>query len=275
MDKNPSVEIYDVHREEIQAIFRSRLLTQILFALGAENRSLSDLREITGSSSQALIPRIRHLEAAGYVEHVAGDYALTPIGLVLEPAIERVVRLIGVITEHREFWTGHDIESIPPDFLEDLGDLYAARVVRSVDEDLLQVYRNFVRMLDGAAWLNAVTSVTNPAFAEVIARMAMQGKPVDLVVSHELAEKLAAEPFAGMLGRLSEVPTFSVSVSALPVRFGLSVTDTFVSLGLYGKAAGVYDAGTDLFGTGRSAVEWGERLFRYYRQDAEKLRFAP
>ncbi len=59
MEKIPSLDIYDEFREEIQAIFRSRLLTQMLVALGSGSRSLSDLRDITGSSSQALIPKIR------------------------------------------------------------------------------------------------------------------------------------------------------------------------------------------------------------------------
>ncbi|MCK9278083.1 MAG: hypothetical protein M0P22_08360, partial [Methanoculleus sp.] len=57
------LEIYNECRDDIQAIFRSRLLTQILIALGSGSKPLSALRDVTGSSSQALIPKIRQLEA--------------------------------------------------------------------------------------------------------------------------------------------------------------------------------------------------------------------
>ena len=61
MDECPVIEIYNNNQEEIQGIFRSRLITQILLALGEGVKPLSKLREITGSSSQAIIQKIRML----------------------------------------------------------------------------------------------------------------------------------------------------------------------------------------------------------------------
>jgi predicted transcriptional regulator len=271
MDITTSIEIYNAHRDEIQAIFRSRLLTQILFALGAKSRSLSDLREITGSSSQALIPRIRHLEAAGYVEQVAGDYALTPIGRILEPEIERVVRLIGVTNEHREFWTSHDLESIPPAFLKDLGDLYHATIARDLDENILHVYQEFVRLLNEARYIHGVTSITSPAHAEAIGQVVLQGKPVELVVSADLAEKLRRDPYRKMMDRPEDISNFRVYAATVPVRLGMTVTDSYLSLGLYKRGTDVYDVSFDLASSDSDAVSWGERLFCYYREHSIEL----
>lgn len=55
------LEIYKEARTDIQAIYRSRLMTEIILSLNEGIKNLSQLREITGSTSQALIPKIRKL----------------------------------------------------------------------------------------------------------------------------------------------------------------------------------------------------------------------
>lgn len=136
-----TLEIYDEFHDDLQTVFRSRLLTQVLLALGSGARSLSVLRDVTGSSSQALIPKLRQLEGLQYVEQVRGDYTLTPIGRLIEPEIERLVAVMGVLGRHREFWADHDIESIPRRFLDELPDLYNAMVIRDVEEDIYRCMR--------------------------------------------------------------------------------------------------------------------------------------
>ncbi len=68
---------------DIQALFRSRLQIQILLALVDGNKTLAQLREITGSSSQALIPRIRKLESGNFIAISDYEYHLTPVGRLL------------------------------------------------------------------------------------------------------------------------------------------------------------------------------------------------
>jgi predicted transcriptional regulator len=45
------LEIYKEARTDIQAIYRSRLMTEILLSLNEGMKNLSQLREITGSTS--------------------------------------------------------------------------------------------------------------------------------------------------------------------------------------------------------------------------------
>ena len=44
------LEIYNEFHDDIQAIFRSRLLTQVMIGLGSGSKPLSTLREITGQA---------------------------------------------------------------------------------------------------------------------------------------------------------------------------------------------------------------------------------
>jgi predicted transcriptional regulator len=269
------LEIYDEFHEEIQAIFRSRLLTQILIALGSGSRSLSTLRDVTGSSSQALIPKIRQLEALQYVEQVRGDYTLTPIGRLVEPEIERLVTLMGVLGRHREFWVDHELDSIPDRFLGELPDLYNAVVVRDVEEDVYAVHATFADIIRKASRIHGVSSIMSPVHVDVIAPVVMDGRPVELVVSPELAGKLIEEPYRSILASLREYTRSGIYVSPSPFRLGMTVTDTCLSLGLYRRDTGIYDTASDLVSIDPAAVAWGERVFEYYRADAEPLRIPP
>jgi predicted transcriptional regulator len=73
---------------------------------------------------------------------------------------------------------------------------------------------------------------------------------------------------------LVELPHFSVWVTGEKLRVGLTVTDKYLSLGLFKKDTNLYDSSSDLFSSDLRAVEWGENLFRYYKERSTKLDLA-
>jgi predicted transcriptional regulator len=265
------LEIYNEFRDDVQAIFRSRLLTQVLVALGDGSKPLSTLRDITGSSSQALIPKIRQLEALHYVESVRGDYALTPVGKIVEPEIERLVMVMGVLQRHRDFWIEHDIEGIPPEFLREIQQLYNSEIVKDIEENIFVVYAAFLTILREASWIHGVSSIMSQVLANAVKEAVLGGRPVELVISQKLAQTLLTEPYDKMLGSLKGYTNFSIYVSSSPVKLGMTVTDRYLSLGLYRHDTDAYDAATDLISTNATAVAWGERLFQYYKAGSRLL----
>ncbi|MGD9777802.1 MAG: ArsR family transcriptional regulator, partial [Methanosarcina sp.] len=76
-------EIYKKMGDDVQTIYRSRLLTEILLSLNEGSRKLSQLREITGSTSQALIPKLRKLEVDHLIETKGREYFLTSAGKIV------------------------------------------------------------------------------------------------------------------------------------------------------------------------------------------------
>jgi predicted transcriptional regulator len=265
------LNVYEEFCDDIQGIFRSGILMQILIALGSGEKTLADLRSITGSSSQALIPRIRQLESFHYVESKPGRYVLTPLGEIVVPEIGRLVRLMAGIRRHGDFWITHDVACIPEPFRKSLGALYDATVLHAVAEDILNVHTHFLQVLDQAEWIHAVSSITSHDHADTLRRLALRGTPIELVVPQTLAEKLMTSPYAYMRDDLVGVDTFAFYISPEPIRLGMTVTDTALSLGLYKRDRETYDLAADLTSCDRRAVSWGEQVFQYYKKGAEKL----
>ena len=229
------------------------------------------LREVTGSTSQALIPKIRNLEKQGLIESVTYAYCLTPPGRVVAMNVDGYVRLIGGINQHHTFFADHDLSDLPLPFLSRIGDLYNSEPKQDTTTDMFYVYSHYLEILKDALYIHGISSVASPGLAQFIAEKVVTGIPVELVVNSEVIGLLTKEPYASNMKRLVEFPNFSVWVTTEKLRVGLTITDKYLSLGLFKKDTNLYDSSSDLFSSDRRAVEWGEDLFRYYKERSTKL----
>lgn len=271
MDMKSVIDAYNERQEEIRGIFRSRLITQILIALGSGEKPLSKLRDITGSSSQAIIPKIRQLEAMSYIESTKEGYRLTIIGQILEQEIEKLVKIISLSDSNREFWYIHDTKDIPPLFLENIGDLYNSTIVRNAEDNILKVHFNFRKILGEAEFINGVSSIMSPSHAEAIKDAVTRGIPVDLIVTPEISKKLGEEPYGDILKSLADFDNFRIYVFPKQIKIGMTITEKCLSLGLYSKDPDFYDFATDLINCDIKAIEWGKELFEYYKSESEEF----
>jgi predicted transcriptional regulator len=269
-----SLKIYEQHKQPIHSIYSSRLKIQILLTLLRNNAALSRLREVTGSTSQALIPKIRNLEKQGLIEAVNYEYCLTPIGRVVAMNVEGFVQLIGGINQHHTFFTNHDLSDLPVPFLSSIGALYNSEPKQDTTTDMFYVYSHYLEILKDAAYIHGISSVASPGLAQFIAEKVITGVPVELVVNNEVIDLLSKEPYASNMQSLTGYPNFSVFVTSEKLRVGLTVTDKYLSLGLFKKDTNIYDSSSDLFSSDLQAVEWGETLFTYYKERSTRLDIA-
>lgn len=253
---------------DIQALFRSRLQIQILLALADGDKTLAQLRDRTGSSSQALIPKIRGLESQILIEQRNYEYLLTPLGQVLTSRITNFVRTIGSIRRYKDFWATHDLTGIPQDFLFDIGMLLNGEIVFDTTEDVIHVYTLFLKILKEGAFIHGAASMMSPGMGEAVFARVMEGIPVELIVNQDAAEALKMEPYAPFLDQLRSYPNFKIYIAQIPFRVGLTVTDKCLSLGLYKKDGKMYDSTTDLYSVDPAAKNWGERVFTYFKENS-------
>lgn len=261
------LEAYKDIRENIQSIFGSRLQTQILLSLYGGVKTLGQLREVTGSSSQTIIPKIKKLESLHLVEGKNREYRITSIGKVVSSKIDDIIRTIGTFRRHDDFWANHYIEGIPKPLLGEIGDLFDSEIVIDADENIFRAYSNFLQILKNADRILGISSVTTPGFTEAIVERVREGIEVDLVMSRDIVEQLAPqEPYAECLGVLADHPNFKLRVTDEEMKLGITVTDKCLSLGLYRKDEITYDRNMDLISCDERAIKWGERLFEYYKE---------
>lgn len=266
-----TLEVYEKHHKLIHLIYSSRLKIQIMLTLIGGNAPLSRLREVTGSTSQAVIPKIRTLESLSLIEPVDYEYRLTPIGRIVAESIERYISLIGGIATQRAFLTTHDLSDVPRELLERVGDLIQAEIKVDETTDIFFVYRHYLDILKDARYIHGISSAVSPLLATFLAEKVAQGVPVELVVSQDVVFLLKQEPYVSNLRELTGSGNFILWVIDRPMKIGLTVSDRYLSLGLNKLGTNQYDTSTDLFSNDPTAVAWGERLFMYFRDRSQKL----
>ena len=259
------LDSYEQYQKSIHSIFSSRLKIQILLTLLSEHPPLSRLREITGSTSQALIPKIRSLESQSLIESKNYEYSLTPLGKAVAGEVSDFVTLMSGITCHKEFWAIHDLSGIPDEFLKRIGELQDSEVKLDTQVDIMHVYSHFLKIVREAAYIHGISSIMSPGLAETVAERVVAGVPVELVVSRQVTSLLGQEPYIGQIKQLLGFRNFKIWVTGEDLKVGITVTDKHLSVGLFKIDSSLYDSSTDLFSQVAEAITWGEDLFRYYR----------
>ena len=267
----PYLESYNEHQKVIHSVYSSRLKVQIMLALLNSQSSLSELREITGSTSQALIPKIRSLESQMLILSKNYSFSLTPFGRVVAGNIADYVHIMAGIDRHKEFWRTHDISGLPDECLMRIGDLRNSVVELDTRVDIMQVYSHFLKMVKDGEYIHGISSIMSPGIAEVVAARIMGGADVELVINREVLSILRKEPYLPRVKRLAKFPNFRLFLWEGSLRLGIAVTNDQFSLGFYHRNSDCYDSSSDLISRDPLAIAWGENVFRYYRDQAVPL----
>lgn len=265
-----SITVYGKIEDEIKSIFRSRLQTQILLSLSEENKTLLQLREITGSSSQAIIPKIRILESNQLVEEDGHNYRLTRMGKILTSKIEDCILVSGVFWKFQDFWTKHHLEGIPEPLLNDIGDLLDSEIIRDTTEDVHRVLSSYFRCLQGSRQVFVVSSMTSIELIDAVIERLAQGIPVEVVINRDVFEKLDKAPYIEKYNEMMQYSNFHLMVTEEYVRVGTTVTENFLSFGLYKKDGMLFDLTEQIFSFDKKSLGWGKRFFQYYK-DRSKI----
>ncbi|KKG18119.1 ArsR family transcriptional regulator [Methanosarcina sp. 2.H.T.1A.6] len=265
-------EIYKEMGDDVQAIYRSRLITEILLSLNESSRKLSQLREITGSTSQAIIPKLRKLEADHLIEAKEHEYYLTQTGKVVASRLADSFATVGTINKFKHFWSGHYLEGIPVFLLKEIGCLYESEVLKDRGMKVLDVYNNQLKIIKEAGHIHGISSVVTEGYADSISERVKEGIPVELIVPLHIAEKLEQSPYLEKIDALKDYENFKLIVIGEDIKVGLIVTDKSFSLSLYKKDGVEYDITTGLFNLDPKAIEWGESLFWYCKGKEEFIK---
>ena len=129
----------------------------------------------------------------------------------------------------------------------------------------MHVYYRFLQLLSEAKQIAGVSAIMNPGLAEMLGQRVIEGVPVDLLVNPVTISLLEKEPYRSQVNALAAFDNFRVWVTERPIGYGLTVTDSAVSLGFYKRDAKIYDSSTDLFSRDPAAIAWGRALFEHLR----------
>lgn len=212
------------------------------------------------------------LQDIGLIEYSNHDYSLTIDGQVIIAEIQKMAVTIRTIEKFVDFFETHSWESVPEFAVDRIDDLIGAELVCDIPLNFNQGFLFYHDILNEAEHIHGVSSWARANIADTLRERVLEGKEVELIITPELALELLKDPYVEQAKELRHFSNLKFRVSKVPVKVGLTVTDKCLSFGLFTRDGVTYDSIYDLVCRSDEALDWGERLFEYYRANSIPMR---
>jgi len=258
------------NKSDSQAIIRSTILTTILLALNEEMKSRYLLRDITGSSSVALSPRIAWLKEKGLIEERDHEYCLTKRGRVVSIHLEEYILTSAVIYRNASFWMRHSLDWMP-DFAKDtFYELIHAEVHYNSPDEIVTKGEIHSEHLLEPKYLHGVSDYSLLSLPIISFPRICKHHNCEFVISKEVSEEKSE--LKEVINSIDEKFTsfINIHISDFPQTFSIIVTEKYFEMKLMTDNCRFFDTIEYLVSTSPEACLWGERLFQYYKSISEK-----
>ncbi|MFZ0926935.1 MAG: transcriptional regulator FilR1 domain-containing protein [Halobacteriota archaeon] len=241
----------------------SDLRKNLILSLKKGTTALADLRKATRNNSAAVIHALRELEK----EHLTyqdnkRNYELTNTGKLVALQLENFVRTANAITQFSKFWLEHDLSGIAENSLKNIGCLQESQVLTSMPTDVFNAFSTFITLLEDAKVVKGVAPVFTPDLLDIYAELAAKGIPIELVVTHEVLEKMVELADHSPLKNHLKANLKLFVIKQNP-KTAFTVTDYFFIFGLF-RFDGSYDYSDQLLSYSTEGTRWGRELFDHY-----------
>lgn len=256
----------------------SPLQDDILLCLREQPKSLGDLRTRIDARDTSVLHAMKELESERLVrkDAVTHSYSLTSIGSIYAVMLDQLLRASNVLSEMEDFWLNHDISGIPEHLLMGISALDNASVVKATPSNLGAVHGRYLELLKSSRKVDGVSPIFHPDFAGTMAEILGEGALVRLIVTKEVLDRIREQVRLRDLARYAKRIIINRNLEVFVregLKIALTVTENFLSLGLF-MLDGAYDYSVDVMGSHPQSLEWGERLFEYYRGNSERIKFS-
>jgi predicted transcriptional regulator len=184
------------------------------------------------------------------------------------------VKTTAVISRFQRLWLKHDLSGIPPELIKEIGDLYKSTLIESESGELFKPHQTYQKILLESKYVKGVSPIFCLDYVDIFQNMAIENDTdIELILTNDIFKKTMEGIDSKTLKYLQDFMSrdkVKLWVINDEVKTAFTVTDKYLSLGLF-QENGNYDNTKDLVSDDHDAVTWGNRLFEYYRNKAEKL----
>jgi len=259
--------------ENLKFIATSGVRMKMLSSLLERPKTSTELKDEFKIGASTIIHAARDLEREGYIKEEIDGYHLTTIGKIATLKLIEMAKTLYVLKKEKDFWLTHKIEDIPEEFITKFGELQGLRRIKATPTNLLQVLSLYIKIVGKSKVLQGISPVFVSEFSKLVKKLIKKGGKVELVISKdikkpvldsyqkEVDEEVKKRVKEGML-RIWEIDNVSIA---------MSVSERFLSIGFFNND-GTYDFTQDLVSYDKEAIEWGRKLFEYYKSRAKEIR---
>lgn len=241
----------------------------LLLLLRTGPKTLDEIKDTLHVTASGMLPQIKILADRNLIGRRDREYFLTDMGEVTARHLSPFMETIEIFEREKEFWQEHNIGAIPTEFLMTIGDLGDIRIIESGDEEIYESHHEFQNNILKSSTFRGVSPIFHPIYPTFFLELAKKGGEVSLILTDKVFKKMLSD-YYDMVSEGLALNNASLYVYDREIKLAYIATDHYFSLSLYYNN-GIFDSKRDLISSDRSALQWAERLFNYYRERSRKI----
>lgn len=283
-------QVYGTDSLLLDAIFLSEKRKNLLLLLKEGPKSSDEVKNAFDFPWKSMIPQIKKLVELGMVIQTDGMYSLSEMGTVIATNMQFLLDTLKIYNENRDFWSEHDLSSIPFHLLKRIGELEKCRVLKPDVSQIFKVQEDIVKCMLTSSHVMVLVSAVHPAYHLACLEFIEKKIDVTVILTEPVFESIRAEcllesdtVFSDIAVLKLDLPEYKKEVqlflncenSHFFVSDGekkpmmLIVTDKIFAFSLLDKCGRVDRNYIVSFEPG--ALRWGEELFEYYKKNSRPI----
>jgi predicted transcriptional regulator len=253
-------ELYEEIKEDLKFITSSDIRAKIIISLKEGPKKLGDLKNEVHMRSSSILHSMSQLETKNLITREFQSYSLSQTGEMAATVLIGMVNSFYLIKENENFWLNHDINEIPEDLMGKIDDLSGFKIITFPDFSEKSPFKEL--LLDSKVLKGIISPLIIYDELEVVTKK----EDIHLILannnSNEVIEKLKFQD----ISITENIKLWKINGN---LKLILIVTDNFILLNLPQVLKN--DSISCLISETEESIEWGNKLFNYYLNQAEEL----
>lgn len=267
-------ENYGLAEGPLGKLYGSKTRAKILDSLEKGGASLADLARRIRTNPPNVAANLRELEELCLIEKKEGRYGLTKWGEAAKSRIDENVGMIAAFEKYKEFWASRDLEKFPLEFMANIGVLLdSSEIVRNYELDVLAVHEKFCRYSQSAKEkFYEVSPLYDNAYKDIGVELVRKGIKIKFVTTRKVLDQLISEASEGERESVASSRNTEFYLLDYNPKVSLCVSDAGLVLTFPPKSDEWSYMDMDLYNYSPAGIEWGMKLFDWYRGQAKPIR---
>ena len=255
-------ELYEEIKDDLKFITSSDIRAKIIISLKEGPKKLGDLKNEVHMRSSSILHSMSQLETKNLINREFQSYSLSQTGEMAATVIIDIVNSFSLIKENENFWLNHDLNEIPEDLIGKIDNLSDFKIINSSISDSSEQFI-FRELLSNC---EVIKGIISPLIIHDEFEVVNKKEDIHFILannnSNDVIEKLKFQD----ISLTENIKLWEIKDN---LKLILIVTDNFVLLNL--PPIPENDSISYLISETEESIEWGNKLFNYYLNQAEEL----
>jgi len=273
MSTEDILNFYEEVKDDLKFQNTSSVRIKILTSLYEGPKKTKDLRKSMGIRSSTILHGITELEKQNLISTDGDSFFLSELGEITALNLVDRIKTSVSLKKFRKLWLNHEINSIPPELLVQIGDLSISELIEAEQDDIAKTHGVQVKIALKSGKLKGISHIFHPDYIELFNKILNKNIDVELILTGNILKKAIEShnpESLENLKRLISKKQLKIWETKEDIKIAFAVTDKTMTLGLFSKK-GIYDPTKILVSDHGDALDWGNKLFEYYLKRAQQI----